>query len=299
MACAVRLGHVLAEAGDVDALDRLTINLEQRAQRLGHPQARLWPLVFQASGLTRRRQLDAAEATIARVRAVAVETWEPAGQPYAEFLLCLLRLEQGTFEGLVDAFGRPATWVPDLPVDAPLPLILAGVGEIERAMNTYRQLVARRPWETSDHMGTIPSLTILAACASRFEDVMTARHILPALEPHAGEYAVLAGVAGLLAPITLTLGELCGTVGRYDDAVRWFERAIDECRRAGLRTDTVRTQLAWARVLSRRNARGDRRRAETLGREAQRRAEQLNAPLLMADAAGFMTSQENRRAACP
>src|SRR5262249_17370534 len=93
--------------------------------------------------------------------------------------------------------------------------------------------------------------------------------------------------AGVLAPITLTLGELCGTLGRYDRAVRYFEQAIDECRRAALRSDTVRTQLAWARVLARRDARGDRRRAGALGREAQRRAEELAAPLLMADAAGF------------
>ena len=90
----------------------------------------------------------------------------------------------------------------------------------ERAIHTYQQLVAHRPWETSDHMGTIASLTMLAACAARFEDAETARGIFPILEPHAGEYAVIAGVAGVLAPLTLTLGELCGTLGRYDQAVR-------------------------------------------------------------------------------
>jgi hypothetical protein len=60
-----------------------------------------------------------------------------------------------------------------------------------------------------------------------------------------------------------------------------------DCRRAGLRSDAIRTQLTWARVLARRNARGDRRRAAALGRDAQRRAEQLAAPLLVADATGF------------
>lgn len=291
MACAVRLGHVLAEAGELEALDRLTVNLEQRAERLGYPQARLWPLIFQASRLTRQRQLDAAEAAINRVRAAAMEAWEPA----AEFLLGLLRLEQGTFTGLLEVFDRLATWVPDLPVEAPLPLILAGVGELERASRTYQQLVARRPWETSDHMGTIASLTLLAACAARFEDPQTASGIYPILAPHAGEYAVVAGVAGLLAPVTHTLGELCGTIGRYDEAVAYFERGIEECRRAELRSDLVRTQLAWARVLTRRNAPGDRRRAAALGREAQRSAEELNAPLLMADAAGFNSTRIDAR----
>jgi len=295
MACAVRLGHVLAEGGDLDGLDRLTANLEQRAERLGYPHARLWPLIFQASRLTRQRQLAAAEAAIDRVRAVASEAWEPAGEPYCAFLLGLLRLEQGTFEGLLEVFDRLATWVPDLPVEAPLPLILAGVGEIEKASRTYDQLVAHRPWESSDHMGTIVSLTMLAACAARFEDPETAAGIYPVLAPHAGEYAVVASVAGLLSPVTHTLGELCGTIGRYDEAVAYFARAIEECRRAELHSDAVRTQLAWARVLVRRNARGDQRRARALGREAQRRAEALAMPLLVADAMAFNSAVADSR----
>src|SRR5262249_46514121 len=144
-----------------------------------------------------------------------------------------------------------------------------------------------RPWETSDHMGTIASLTLLGACAARFEDPDTASGICEMLAPHAGEFAVVAGVGAVLSPITHTVGELCGTIGRYDEAVAYFGRAIEECRRAELRSDIVRTQLAWARVLARRNASGARRRAATLGREAHRRAEELGAPLLVADAAAF------------
>ena len=75
----------------------------------------------------------------------------------------------------------------------------------------------------------------------------------------------------------------------------YFERGIAECRRAELRSDVVRTQLAWARVLARRNAPGDRRRARALGREAQRRAAELKAPLLVADAAGFNSTLTTAR----
>lgn len=56
--------------------------------------------------------------------------------------------------------------------------------------------------------------------------------------------------------------KLCGTIGRYDEAVAYFERAIEECRRAA-----------------------------TLGREAQRRAEALKAPLLVMDAASVNSSR--------
>jgi len=287
LAGAVRLGHILAESGDLAGLDRLTVALEQRAERLGYPQARLWPLIFQASRLTRRRELGAAEAAIERVRGSALEGWEPAAEPFHAFLFGMLRLEQGTFEGMVEVFDRLARWVPDLPVDAPLPLVLAGVGEIDSAGRTYEQLVAGRPWEGSDHMGTVASLALLAACAARFEDRDAAAGIYAALAPQAGQYSVITGIAGLLSPINHTLGELCGTIDRHDQAVAYFERAIEECRRAELRSAAVRTQLAWGRVLQRRNARGDRRRAVALGREAQRRAEELAAPLLIMDAASF------------
>ena len=106
---------------------------------------------------------------------------------------------------------------------------------------------------------------------------------------------MVAGIAGLIAPVTHTLGELCGTIGRYDEAVAYFEGAIEACRRAELRSDAVRTQLAWARVLARRNAAGDRRRARALGREAQRRAEDLDMPLLVADAIAFNSALPHAR----
>jgi len=283
----VTIGHALAAAGDLDGLDRLTANLEQRAERLGYPQARVWPLIFQAARLIPQRQLDAAETAITRVHAAALQAGGQAGEPHSALLLGLLRLEQGTFEGLVEVFDGLATWLPDYSVEAPLPLILAGVGDRESAMRTYHELVTRRPWEASDHMGTIAALSMLAVYAVRFQDAETASGIYPILEPHAGEYSLIRGVAGLLAPLTRVLGELCGNLGRSDQAVAYFERAIEECRRGGLRSDAVRTQLAWAHVLARRDTPGDRRRATALGREAQRRAEELNAPLLVADTAAF------------
>jgi len=206
----------------------------------------------------------------------------------------LSRLEQGTHDGLLEAFDRLSTKVPDLAFEVPIPLFLISAGELERARQVYDRIVERRTWETSDHMGTIASLLMLTECAARFDDPGTARAIYPILAPHAGEYAVVAGFAGLLSPVTHALGQLCGLIGRYDEATAYFERCIDDCRRSNLRTLLARTQLAWARVLARRNAPGDRRRAHTLGQEAQRRAEKLDVPLLVADAMTFTAGLSER-----
>jgi tetratricopeptide (TPR) repeat protein len=294
LASAVRLGHLLTETGEFDSLDRLIIDLDRRAEALGYPQARLWPLMFQAARLARQRKLDVAAAAIDRVRAAAREAWEPGGEAYYALLLGLLRLEQGTFQGLPDVFDRLVIDTPDLPVEAPLPLILAAVGDFERARRVYDRLIALRPWETSNHMGTIASLALLAECASRFDDRETAGRIYPILATHADEYAVIAGVAGLLQPVTYALGQLCGTLGRYDEAIAHFERCLDQCRRAKLLSDTARTHLAWARVLARRDARGDRGRARALGRQAQRRAEKLDIPALAADVMTFAAGLTER-----
>jgi hypothetical protein len=43
-------------------------------------------------------------------------------------------------------------------------------------------------------------------------------------------------------------------------------------------------------VLARRDRPGDRRRADALGRDARRRADELDAPLLKADAAAFAST---------
>jgi hypothetical protein len=44
---------------------------------------------------------------------------------------------------------------------------------------------------------------------------------------------VIAGVAaGLLASLMLTLGELRETIGRFDEAAAHFERSLVDCRRA-------------------------------------------------------------------
>ena len=102
-------------------------------------------------------------------------------------------------------------------------------------------------------------------------------------------------MAGLLAPVTHSLGELCGTIGRYDEAVAYLERAIAECRRAELHSDAVRNAARLGARPRAAHAAGDRRRAAALGREALRRAQELRMPLLVADAVAFNSAPTGNR----
>lgn len=292
MSCTVRLAHVLTETGDIAGLGAALSDLSRRAEDMRYPQARLWPLMLQASTHVRRHKVEEAAAMVASVPAAARDAWEAEAAPYYAMLLGLLRREQGHVEDLAEVLERLAGVVPKFLIDAPLPMIFGARGEFERSLQEYQRLVAQRPWESSDHMGTIASLTMIAEPASRLGDMDTATGIYPVLAPHAGEYAVLSGVGGMLGPVTYTLGQLCGVMKRYDEAIAHFECSLDECRRAGLDTDVARTKLAWARVLMARDGRGDRRRARALGAEAQSKAEKLNNLLLVADAATFNSGSD-------
>lgn len=287
MSCGVRLAHVLAELGEISELDRVTDELARRAEDLNYPQARLWPKMLGSSRLVRERKLEEAAATIAAVPDAARDAWEAEAAPYYAMLLGLLRREQGSVDDLAETLEHLSRVVPKFLIEAPLPLILGGLGQFERAAEVYARLVSQRPWQMSDHLGTIASLSFIADAAARFGDRNTASEIYAVLAPHAGEFAVLSGVAGVLAPVRYSLGQLCGVLGRYDEALAQLERCADECRRAGQRSDLARTHLACARVLKARNQPGDDSAAAALGEKALSQAQELTIPLLVADATMF------------
>jgi tetratricopeptide (TPR) repeat protein len=58
-------------------------------------------------------------------------------------------------------------------------------------------------------------------------------------------------------------------LGRFEDAARYFEEALQMNERMGARPWLAHTQEGYARMLLRRNGQGDRERAEKLLSSAQ------------------------------
>jgi len=106
MSCTVRLAHVLTETGDVEGLALALADLNRRAEELRYPQARLWPLMLQASTLVRQHKLDDAAAMVAAVPAAARDAWEADADPYYAMLLGLLRRAPGTTDELAEELER-------------------------------------------------------------------------------------------------------------------------------------------------------------------------------------------------
>jgi tetratricopeptide (TPR) repeat protein len=72
-----------------------------------------------------------------------------------------------------------------------------------------------------------------------------------------------------LGSISQPLGILATLLGRFEDAARYFEEALRMNERMGARPWLAHTQEDYARLLLRRNGRGDREQAQKLLSRAQ------------------------------
>jgi hypothetical protein len=92
--------------------------------------------------------------------------------------------------------------------------------------------------------------------------------------PYAGHNATL-GVASYLGAADHWLGVLAGVTGRFAEATRHLDDALERHRAMGSRPLTALTQEAYGHVLSLRGQPGDAERARTLTESAMRTADEL------------------------
>jgi class 3 adenylate cyclase len=139
-----------------------------------------------------------------------------------------------------------------------------------------REEDARREFErlAADDFASIPAdaLWLVSACyvaeaCAVLRDGKRAELLYGLLLPHAKRSIVVVNAA-VNGPVERYLGQLAATLGRYEDAARHFEAAIDFDRRLGARPLLARAQIDHARMLLERAAPGDRERALRLANEA-------------------------------
>ena len=87
------------------------------------------------------------------------------------------------------------------------------------------------------------------------------RTLLGMLEGLSGEVVVVGRSASVLGPIDRFLGSMRETIGDYDRAIEYFERAIATCERMGERPIRADTRSRLGRALLGRDGPGDREAA--------------------------------------
>jgi tetratricopeptide (TPR) repeat protein len=121
--------------------------------------------------------------------------------------------------------------------------------------------------------GRVACLVMLSVVAASLGDRGRCERLLAELEPEAGLQLQLDSL--LFGCASRPLGMLARTLGRFDEAERHFEVALDADTQIGLRPWVAETQLEYAALLLERGGSDDRRRAEALLDQACATADEL------------------------
>ena len=278
------LNHLL-ERGDRAAVERQRRTLEQLADGLGEPKARALLTAVRAGQAHLEGRLGECEelAHEALAHGLAEGADESAVQSFGA-LLASVRREQGRFAEIVEAvegFARQHPYV------AAWRCGLAYVyAELDRPADARAELDALAP----DGFAAVPrdalwviAIAQLAQVVSRLDDAERAEVLYSQLLPFAGRCIVSINVLSW-GSAARSLGLLATTLGRYDDAERHFEHALEVNTSIGAVLWVARTRADYARMLLRRGGAGDRERAYVLRAAALAVAEELGLDALAASA---------------
>ncbi|MGH7857545.1 MAG: ATP-binding protein, partial [Candidatus Binatia bacterium] len=271
---ATRLTH-LVESGDIDAAERELATLERRAEALRLPYARWVASCARAMKALLDGRFAESEALITRALEVGQESENRNASLCFGGQLFFLRREQGRLdelaplvEGFLDQYPGMIVW------RCALVWMLAEIG---RDADARRELGA----VAADDFRSLPRdptwlvmMSALGEAAARLGDAERAGVLYELLLPYA-DRCPIASQTFCVGSASRLLGLLATVLGRFDDAGRHFEDAIATNRRMRALAWIAHTEEAYAAMLARRDAPGDRERAAGLARSALDSAEGL------------------------
>ncbi len=171
-----------------------------------------------------------------------------------------------------DSRSSPPSW----PWPTPRPIGSTKLGSVlDRLAGSDFRLPLDVAWLTA----TIASAEAAAACG----DPRYAQPLLEQLAPFADQW--LCTDVSASGPVSRTVGDLLTNLGRYGEAEKQFAAAQASSRKADALFFMAQTDQAWGRMLTQRDAPGDRDRAHDL---------LIRAPRCRGSAATAPSSDERR-----
>jgi DNA-binding SARP family transcriptional activator len=251
------LGDPDRRAADLAAMARVANELRQPAQ--------LWTLAAAEATLA-LSQGRFAEATELIERAAAVGGRAVAWSATAtrRLQVFMLRLEQGRLDGFESEVRDNAHEFPSpLIHGAVLARVHAATDRTDAAASLLEELMRRdlSAWHVDEEW--LASICLLAETCAIVDDAERAGALYELLVPYGAQNAVALPELALDC-VSRPLGILATLQDRCEDAERHFEDALRMNQRMGAHPWVARTHEEHARMLLRRDARGDRERAEEL-----------------------------------
>jgi DNA-binding winged helix-turn-helix (wHTH) protein/tetratricopeptide (TPR) repeat protein len=282
IAAAVRLPrvHTLLTLGDLAKAEAEVTRLARDVPWYRYARFALAEHEVMKALLTGR--FDDAERLIEKAQQVVRRMRDPYALASLTAATYLLRREQGRLSELEPGLRAWVEQQPDLPIwRCAFAHLLAELGRTEEARREFEALSASEfaallpagpQW--------LPSLVFLAEVCVVLEDELRAEVLYGLLQPHARLHAVFGNATLYYGSVTRPLASLAGLLGRFDQAERHFETALQTHRRMGALPWLAHTQHDFARMLLARGEALDRRRALELAGDALATACELGmAPL--------------------
>ena len=263
------------ELGDPDRRAVELASMTRVAEELRQP-AQLWMLATaEATLAVSQGRFAEAPELIERAAAIGenVLAWHAAAA--RKMQLFLLRREQGRLDGLVREVRNHGDEFPSPLVHrAILAHIYARLERTEEAQALLNELTSRdlSNWHVDEEW--LVSICLLAETCAILGDTRPAAPLYELLLPY-GPLNTVAVPELALGSTSQALGILATLLGRFDNAARHFEEALQMNERMGARPWLAHTQEDHARMLLRRNDQGDRERAEKLLSRAQATYQEL------------------------
>ena len=250
----LELGEVQAAKGALATMAKLAAELRQPSQA--------WVVgLYQALMALLEGGFSEAETLIAGAQSVGEQAQNELAPVSHALQLYMLRREQGRLEEIEHLLRRSVDEYPYFPIfRCALAQTAAELGDARTAGDTLEALgddsFAGLPFDED----WLVCMGLLAEVASTLRDGERAPDLYRLLLPY-GDRVAISYNAFSTGALARNLGLLATLMGRYDDAARHFEHALELNEGIGARPSLARTQEDYGRMLLDRARPGDREKA--------------------------------------
>jgi tetratricopeptide (TPR) repeat protein len=282
------LCHLHRVQGDFVAADADLAALKRRTEETLNPDI-IWLVTFaEATRALMKGEFAEAERLALETFSTGQKVNEVTADSMLASLMATSRWLQGRPAEMDDRYGN---FLKRYPYYRDTPVYLSAImlnhlrmGREKQARKEFEGLAKNNFSGLPKNWSTIPTLTRLIEIAITLGDTHRVGQLFDLLRPY-GNRMVTFGINGMcIGAVSHWLGLSSATLKRWDDAISYFENAIETNARIGARPWLAQSQHEFARMLIERNESGDKENARDLLSKATAIYRELGMPTFLDEA---------------